>query len=240
VASAAGRGELSIALQPIVNLATGETAGWEALARWHHRTWGSIPPTTFIGAAERFGCIDVIDSWVLHHACKWRTRSRRAGVVGVNVSAGTLDDPGFAGRVLGVVRSHGLKPTDLCIEITETMALRRSGATNGTLRALSDAGVYIALDDLGQGHATMEAIAHLPVDVVKLDRRVAAGLGQGVGAERHAQVVAALCLLRGRRIVAEGIETAEQAGFFRELDITWGQGFYFGRPVPADDVPPAG
>jgi EAL domain-containing protein (putative c-di-GMP-specific phosphodiesterase class I) len=214
---------MTIAVQPIVDLSTGATAGWEALARWEHRLWGPIPPRTFIGAAERFGCIDLIDSWVLQHACKWRARGRHAGFIGVNVSAGGLDDPGFAARVLGVVRSHGLRPSDLFIEITETVAMRRGGATTGVLHVLSDAGVYIALDDLGQGHATLKAISDLPVDVVKLDRSIAGGIGRGLGAERYAQVVAASCHLRGRRIVAEGIETAEQARFFRDLGCTWGR-----------------
>lgn len=233
---AARRGDLSIDVQPIVDLATGATAGWEALARWTHPFLGRIPPRMFIDAAERLRCVDVIDNAVLHKACVWRRRRPGPGVIGVNVSAGSLEDPYFATRFLDVARSHGVDPSDVCLELTETMPVDRGGVSEGALHHLSRAGVWIALDDLGEGHATLEALSDLPVSLVKLGRAIAAGLGKGLGMEQHAAMVVAVCHVRDRRIVAEGIETAAQADFFRELGCTWGQGFYFGHPVPAHEL----
>jgi EAL domain-containing protein (putative c-di-GMP-specific phosphodiesterase class I) len=234
ICSAAERGELSIAFQPIVEFATGSTAGWEALARWSHGMVGAIPPRAFVGAADRLGCVEVIDTWVLNRACEWRAQRAGPGVIGVNVSAGSLDDPDFVTRMLDVVHSHAVDPSHLCVEVPETMAVHRGGVTERALRDLAEAGVWVALDDLCEGHATLEALSGLPVSVVKIDRSVAAGLGKGLGMEQYAATVAAICRLRDRRIVAEGIETPAQAGFFRDLGCTWGQGFYFGRPVSFD------
>ena len=104
---AVSRSELGIAIQPIVDLADGRTSGWEALARWHHPTWGAIPPTEFIGAAERTGCIHTIGAWVLDRACAWRVQMCGDGAVGINVSAVELDDPHFAGRVFHTLESPG-------------------------------------------------------------------------------------------------------------------------------------
>ena len=127
-------------------------------------------------------------------------------------------------------------PSRLYIEITETMAIRRHGPAVAALEALSEAGVRIALDDLGVGHASMAALSGVPVSTVKLDRSIAAGIGMGVGAEQQAGAIAAICLLHGRQMVAEGIETPAQATFFRELGCEWGQGYHFGRPVPAETL----
>jgi EAL domain-containing protein (putative c-di-GMP-specific phosphodiesterase class I) len=230
VGDAISRHEFSIAVQPIVNLETGESVAWEALARWDHRVWGPIPPTMFIGAAERAAAIGAIDGWVLDQACRWRAHSGASGVIGVNVSPSALREPGFATTTLAVIRSYRLPPEAVCLEITESMAFRHHDESVRTIERLAEAGVWIALDDLGVGHASMSALSGLPVKVVKLDRSVAAGVGHDAEAEALAARVIAGCRLRGRRVVAEGIETPAQAEFFRQLGCAWGQGFHFGRP----------
>lgn len=233
---AAQRGELRIAVQPVVNLETGAIGGWESLARWVSPGLGEVPPQRFIRTAERHGQIFEIGEWIANRALSWLVDQDPAGVVGVNASAMELDDYTYASRLLGVVHRHGFTPDRLCVEITESRAVRRRTQL-ATLHELAEAGVNLALDDLGVAHSSVEAMVRLPVNIVKLDRSICSAVGTGVRAESHAEDTVDLCRAHGKRIVAEGVETQHQADFFRALGCDWGQGWYFGHPEVVQDAP---
>ncbi|MEO5679847.1 MAG: EAL domain-containing protein, partial [Acidimicrobiales bacterium] len=226
---AVSRAELRLVYQPEVDLRTGRLTGFEALLRWAHPTLGLLAPEGFIEVAEESGLVVEMGHWVLTAAAEqmgeWRRRwpGLEAVTMGVNVAARQLADARLPELVADAQARAG-PGAPLCLEVTETELLASAAASQAVLARLRQGGARVALDDLGTGYASLAYVAGLEVDVLKVDRSFTAGLG-----EHRAQsaVVAAIVSLGhslGHTVVAEGVETAEQARLLRELGCDMGQG----------------
>jgi diguanylate cyclase (GGDEF)-like protein len=233
-------GDLQLAFQPVVELATERTVGIEALVRWTHPAWGAIEPSTFVPLAEELGLIFELGDWVLDTACQQMASLRARGVhdvnVAVNVSSHQLHDPGFADRVRGVLLAHRVDPTGLVLEITETAALSDNAVVFEQLEGLSRIGVPIALDDFGTGYSSLSHLSRLPISILKIDRLF---VSQLLTSARHAALTESVTEL-GRRlrldVVAEGIEHPDQLATLRAIGCPYGQGYLLGVPGDAHDV----
>ena len=239
-------GELVIYYQPLARLSTGRMTGFEALVRWMHPTRGMLEPLDFISLAEETGLIVPLGRWVLNEACRqtreWQERygplhSATGGSlrVGVNLSGRHLSQPELLQDVSAALRNSGLAPTDLVLELTESMLVHDNRATLERLDALKGLGVRLAIDDFGTGYSSLAYLERFPVDSLKMDRSFIAGLGRESSNSPLAEAVIGLGRILGLRVVAEGIETAEQWDVLRRLGCSLGQGFYLSRPVPPAD-----
>jgi diguanylate cyclase (GGDEF)-like protein len=228
--------------QPIVSLEDGRLVGAEALVRWDHPEHGVLPPDTFIPLAERTGLIVPLGRFVLADACRqfaaWDSRHGAAApaVLNINVSPRELRETDYADFVAETLVLHGLEPSRIVLEITESMALDLGSAV-ATLDRLRALGLRISLDDFGTGSSTLRLLHDCPVDEVKLDRSFtqSAGSGAASGSGRAPVAAAVIQLARALRLhaVAEGVETPEQAEQLRSLGYRSAQGYHFARPVPA-------
>jgi diguanylate cyclase (GGDEF)-like protein len=228
--------QLRLEFQPIVDLATGATAGVEALVRWQHPERGMVLPGQFIEIAEENGAILPIGRWVLQEACQRAGAWRRSGLTPpdlflcVNVSAREIQQPGFVEAVAGTLREAGIEARTLILEITETALLKATPPTVATLSSLRELGVQIVIDDFGTGYFSLSHQRQFPVDALKIasefvqdgevDSRSSALAGAIVALSESLKIVT----------VAEGIETSEQAARMRSLGCVYGQGYFFARP----------
>ncbi len=233
-----GRGELRLHCQPLVSLADARIEGFEALVRWEHPERGLVPPGSFIPLAEETGLIVPIGAWVLNEACATLRRiidetGMASLQVSVNVSPRQLQQPDFVAQVRAALEDNGLEPSCMVVEITES-AIMEAGAA-AILRALKDIGVRLAMDDFGTGYSSLAHLRRFPLDVIKVDRSFVAALGDGQGSSIAGAIVS-LAHALGLRTVAEGIEDDEQRRAVLALGCDVGQGFYFARPMPADDL----
>lgn len=238
--TAVSAGELYLAYQPIHRTEDGVLTGVEGLLRWDSRTFGPVSPADFIPIAEDTGAIVEIGAWVLQKAAEdlhHIADGRGELVLSVNVSPHQLRMPGFPELVESVLASTDVKPSSLQLEITES-TLARPDEVEEQLQTLRDLGVRIALDDVGTGYSSLAQIAALPVDAIKLDRSLINRLGgdDDSGAERVFTSLAALGQSLGLDVVAEGVETAEQARIARDAGCTHEQGFLYSRPVKLEEV----
>jgi diguanylate cyclase (GGDEF)-like protein/PAS domain S-box-containing protein len=234
--------ELFLLYQPLFALEDGSLRGAEALVRWRHPERGVILPADFIPVAEARGLIGVIDAFVLDEACRQLAQWMSEGhhpvnfTVSVNVSGAQLSDPVLVHRVAAAIKSHGIAPSQLCLEITETALIGELGDAASTLAALSELGVVLALDDFGTGYSTLAHVQRLNVDILKIDRSF---VEQITGNERDRQIIAAITAMAhalGMSVVGEGIETVRQLGELTDLGCDVGQGFLLAKPVPPDQV----
>ena len=237
---AVARGELRLAFQPLVELATGRIVGVEALVRWQHPLKGLIQPDAFIPLAEETGLILPIGRWVLEEACRqgraWQERHQGAPIVSVNLSACQFQQPDLVEDVAQALRASGLERGRLKLEITESAMMADPDAAIATLRRLKDLGVRIAIDDFGTGYSSLGRLRRFPVDLLKVDRAFVAGLGHEAEDAAIVRAVVGLARALGLGVVAEGVETGAQLAWLRELGCELGQGFYFGPPVPAEAI----
>jgi diguanylate cyclase (GGDEF)-like protein/PAS domain S-box-containing protein len=229
--------DFEVHYQPIVSLASGKCVGFESLIRWT-RNGEAISPATFIPIAEELGLIEPIGTWVLQQACttfaEWQRRFPAVGLdcITVNVSSRQLTQQHFLSLVERAVRTAGLKPCDLRLEITETALMDTPHLVAGVLRELRDFGVKIYLDDFGTGYSSLSHLHKLPVDALKIDRSFVRSL---VFPDRPAIVESILALARtlNTSVVAEGIESEIQARELERLGCTHAQGYLFSRPLSA-------
>lgn len=225
--------DLRVHFQPIVELREGRIVGAEALVRWAHPTRGFIFPGEFIALAEETGLIVELGRWVLEESCRlaaaWRgsVPGERPFLLSVNISAQQLRDGGMLAQVERVLESTGLPADSLQLEITESDAIKLSSL----LGPYREAGIRVAVDDIGKGYSSLEHLMRLEIDAMKIDHAFVGGLGES---SRDSAVVEAV-LLMAQRIgvtpVAEGIETPAQLARLRELGCPFGQGFLFAKPV---------
>jgi diguanylate cyclase (GGDEF)-like protein/PAS domain S-box-containing protein len=234
------RDELVLHYQPIVELASGETTGFEALVRWNHPQKGLIYPAEFIPIAEETGMILPIGAWVLERACgqmqEWIERfPESAGLtISVNVSARQLTRSGWADSVVAALRRTGLAPGNLALELTETVLMETRGSSTGALEHLHRHGVRIHLDDFGTGYSSLGYLHELPIDALKIDRSFVARLGEP---GESAEIIRTMMTLAGNLgidVIAEGIETIEQAERLIGLGCTMGQGYHYARPADVE------
>jgi EAL domain-containing protein (putative c-di-GMP-specific phosphodiesterase class I) len=236
------RSELRLHYQPLVNLATGEMVGVEALLRWQHPTRGLMPPLSFIPLAEDTGLILPIGRWVLETACEqlrdWQQRlpAARNLAMSVNISARQFAQADLSGLLAQILDHTRIEPSLLELEITESVVMDQSEASVDRLRGLRALGVRLVLDDFGTGYSSLAYLRRLPLDTIKVDRAFVSGLGDAPLDMPIVRTVVALAHGLGVDVVAEGIETPLQLAELRGLDCDRGQGFWFARPLPADEL----
>jgi diguanylate cyclase len=260
--SALDADELELLYQPIVALPGGRICGVEALVRWQHPSRGPLSPAQFVPVAERTGLVVPLGRWVLERACRqlvaWQLAEPATPPAGrampmagrtmplaepvtppitmsVNVSARQLQEATFAAEVAAIVADLGLAPARLTIEVTEN-AVMRGGQILRTLRELHELGVNLALDDFGTGHSSLGLLRTCPVDILKLDKSFVDEITDSTPRPAVATAIIQMAQALDLATVAEGIETAGQAAGLWQLGYQLGQGFYFARPLPADDV----
>jgi diguanylate cyclase (GGDEF)-like protein/PAS domain S-box-containing protein len=231
--------ELTLAYQPISDLGTGEIVGYEALLRWEHAARGTVSPATFIPAAEESGLIVALGRWVLEHACAdavafGRDNPALHRSVSINISAQQLQRAEIVDEVRGALRSSGLDPHDLMLEITESLMISDVELAIERLGALRELGVQIAIDDFGTGYSSLNYILRLPIDVLKIDKRFIDSVDGDDKQSRLTAAIISLARVLDLRCVAEGVERPLQLERLKELGCDYAQGFLLARPMNAD------
>jgi len=244
LARAIADGELFLRYQPIVELATGELHGVEALVRWQHPARGELAPAAFLEVAERSEVIGELGAFVLDAACRqavgWQqlaaTLGRPAPYVSVNMSARELASPSLIERVRDVLADTGTYPSLICIEITESALVDDPDVTVALLAGLKTLGVRLAVDDFGTGYSSLSWVHRFPIDMLKIDRSFVSPIGRDTQLEALLGGVELFARSLDLLTVAEGIETAEQADKLTELGFAFGQGFHFARPMVSAEI----
>jgi EAL domain-containing protein (putative c-di-GMP-specific phosphodiesterase class I) len=231
------RRELILHYQPRIELNSRRITGAEALVRWNHPTRGLVPPAQFISVAEDCGLIQPIGSWVLREACRQARAWAKAGlpelVMAVNVSASELQDT-FLDGVFTTLRETGLDPHQLEVELTESVLVKQAESAASILRSLREKGVRMAIDDFGTGYSSLSYLRKFPVDALKIDQSFVRQISTGGDDTIIVTAIIALARSLKLRVVAEGVETAEELAFLNAHQCDEVQGYYFCRPVPPD------
>ncbi|HEY7827048.1 MAG TPA: EAL domain-containing protein, partial [Candidatus Limnocylindrales bacterium] len=235
------RDELVLHYQPLIDLATNQLVGLEALVRWQHPVRGLVPPMAFIPLAEETGLILSIGRWVLETACRQAQAWRMAfpdvsPMMSVNLSARQFAQPDLGRQLSEILAETGLPAAGLELEITESVVMDSSDEAIEALRALQGLGVKLVLDDFGTGYSSLAYLKRLPLDTIKIDRSFVAGLADDDSNLPIVQAVVSLAHGLGIDVTAEGIETVEQRDCLRELGCDRGQGYWFARPLPAGEL----
>jgi diguanylate cyclase (GGDEF)-like protein len=238
---AIGAGELELQFQPIIALRAGQSDGVEALVRWRHPIRGLISPLEFIPAAERSGLIKPMTDWVVENALVAARDWSSAGTpvtVAINVSMRNLRDPKFVDRMAWHIGRHGLDPSRVWLELTESMAMTDPEQTRAALERLRATGVRIAIDDFGTGHSSLAYLSRLPVDALKIDRTFVADLTKDVASGSIVKAAVEVGHALGLVVVAEGVEDEGQLLALQALGADRAQGHFIARPMAADKVQP--
>ncbi len=235
------QGQVFVQYQPIIDLATGDLLGAEALARWQHPVHGLIPPDVFVPLAESTGHNARLARHVMRQACRdSRSWLELPGApelfVTVNLSATQLADQDLLADVVAALEESGLDARHLMLEITESMLMRDPHTAVQTLAALKSLGVRLAIDDFGTGYSSLAYLRQFSVDILKIAREFTAELGTGPDDDAVTRAIIQLSGTLGLRTIAEGIETSEQHSRLTELGCEWGQGFLFARPMPHEEM----
>ena len=232
-------GRLTVAYQPVCELASGRVSGFEALVRWQHPTDGALSPASFLPIAAEAGLMLRLTDFVMHCACRQLSEWHGlcpdyAGLtMNVNVAGHDIAHAAFVARVTRAIVESGLQPHHLCLELTEDILMSRLEGALPVLGELQRLGVGLAIDDFGTGYSSLSHLSTLPIDCLKIDRSFVSRLAAGT---KEAAVVRSIVLLGsslGKTVVAEGIETASQLEQLREMGCRYGQGFLLARPMPA-------
>ena len=232
--------ELRVFYQPVFDLFSTRMVGVEALVRWQHPQRGLVPPGEFIPIAERTGLIADIDAWVLRRACRqmvqWQEEGRDLAFVAVNLSSRLFGQRDLYRQVAEVLHETGMDPALLELEVTESAVMEDPEVALEQLHRLRELGLSLAIDDFGTGYSSLLRLKRLPVQKLKIDQGFVAGLPLDDDDIAIVRVIIALARSMGMQVHAEGIEQAEQARFLLEQQCQLGQGYWFGRPVPAEDL----
>jgi diguanylate cyclase (GGDEF)-like protein len=225
--------------QPIIDLLEGKMVGVEALIRWNDPNGGLVPPGDFIPLAEEMGLIDVIGDWVVEELSRQGMAWREDGLeleIGFNLSPRQLWQPDVTQRLMTRLESGGIDPRSVIVEITESAAMTDPERTQRILWDLHGRGLRLAIDDFGTGYSSLSRLKHLPVDILKIDRSFVRDIPDDPQAGNMVQAVIQLAAGLNMTPLAEGIETQDQWLFLVEHGCRFGQGYYFSRPVPADEI----
>ncbi|HTP39805.1 MAG TPA: EAL domain-containing protein [Steroidobacteraceae bacterium] len=234
------REQFKLRYQPRINMRTSEIVGAEALLRWTLPNHGMVPPARFIPIAEETGLIVPIGRWVLEHACLENRRWQKLGlppmVIAVNVSAPQFQQQNFVRTVAEVLASTGMDPQYLELEMTESMVMHEAGQLIASLNALKDLGVHLSIDDFGTGYSSLSYLKRFPVDRLKIDRSFVMDLATDPDDATIVRAIIALGHNLGLKVVAEGVETVEQATFLSECGCDEAQGYYYSQPVTEEAI----
>ncbi|MGQ7848312.1 EAL domain-containing response regulator [Granulosicoccus sp. 3-233] len=233
--SALSRQELSLHYQPKIETSTHEMRGAEALLRWHSESLGVVSPTEFIPLAERSGLITEIGEWVINEAVRqwreWFPDTMTSPVISVNVSPRQLNDTNFLQRLMHTLDTHRFQPSNLELEITESMMLDDMHKVIEILTQIRKLGVRLSIDDFGTGYSSLSYLSRLPVDTVKIDRAFILPMLESTEKRTLVRNLIRLGHDLGMQLVAEGVETGEQLTVLREFECDLIQGYYFSPPV---------
>ncbi|MBC8983897.1 hypothetical protein PS907_01174 [Pseudomonas fluorescens] len=232
--------ELCVYYQPVHDLNGSRLIGVEALVRWQHPERGLVPPGEFIPIAERTGLIADIDAWVMDQACRqmcdWLGQGAPLGFIAINVSSRLFARRELYEQVAQVLHQTGLDPAFLELEVTESAVMDDPEVALEQLHRLRELGLRLAIDDFGTGYSSLLRLKRLPVQKLKIDQGFVAGLPWDEDDAAIVRVVIALAKSMGMQVHAEGIEQVEQARFLLDQQCDMGQGYWFGRPVPAGEI----
>ncbi|CAN1593449.1 phosphodiesterase DibA [Pseudomonas mediterranea] len=232
--------ELRVHYQPVHDLASSRLIGVEALVRWEHPVRGLISPAEFIPIAERTGLIAQVDGWVMAQACRQMCEWQQAGMaltfVAVNISSRLFAHRELYEQVSQVLHETGLDPAFLELEVTESAVMEDPEVALEQMHRLRELGVRLAIDDFGTGYSSLLRLKRLPVQKLKIDQGFVAGLPWDEDDAAIVRVIIALAHSMGMQVHAEGIEQREQARFLLEQGCGMGQGYWFGRPMPAQQL----
>jgi predicted signal transduction protein with EAL and GGDEF domain len=233
---AIANGEFVLHYQPMVNLQSGDTCGFEALVRWIHPVRGFVQPLDFIPIAEETGLIVPIGEWILRTACKeaatWPSDIRLA----VNLSPNQFKKQNIGATVVSALAHSGLAAGRLELEITESVLLHDNAVTLATLFQIRDLGVRISMDDFGTGYSSLSYLRSFPFDKIKIDRSFVHDLERQEESKTIVRAITNLGLGLGMAITGEGVETRGEADYLREEGCTEAQGYFFGKPLPASEL----
>jgi diguanylate cyclase (GGDEF)-like protein/PAS domain S-box-containing protein len=236
------RGEFRLHYQPKVNLATGEMIGMEALLRWQHAERGLVPPLEFIPSLEDSGLILAVGDWVVEEACRQLREWTRAGLqlapVAVNLSAKQFRRRDLDQVIRRLLAEHGISPALLELEITESSLMEDPQDAIRQLQALREAGLRISVDDFGTGYSSLAYLTRLPLSTLKIDRSFVSAAISDSNSAAIVKMVIDMAQRLNFDVVAEGIETEQHVTFLRQHGCGQGQGYHFGRPMPAEAMAP--
>ncbi|WKB51809.1 putative bifunctional diguanylate cyclase/phosphodiesterase [Eleftheria terrae] len=231
--------EFELYYQPKLHGSSGQITGVEALVRWNHPRRGLLAPGVFIPVAERFGLIGLLGQWILEEACRQLQAWAAQGVmmrVAINLSMHQLRQDDLAERIASAIQRHGLDPSLLTFEITESAAMENPEATLRTFKRIAAIGATLSIDDFGTGYSSLSHLRQLPAKQLKIDRSFVKDLETSGDARAIVDAVVQLAHAMGLRVVAEGVETEGQHHILRTFACDELQGFLFARPMPADKL----
>src|ERR671912_1181711 len=234
--------EFLLYYQPEVSLHDGKMVGFEALLRWQHPERGLLKPSAFVPLAEETDLIVPIGRWVLEEACRQAKRWEEERPLSspmtmeINLSSKQLRRQGLVLTVEEALARADLEAHTLAVDMTETVLIRTSEDNIQALDALKEMGVRLGLDDFGTGYSSLSYLKRFPVDRVKVDRTFVKGLGENATDTALVRMIIDLCHTLGVEVLAEGIETSEQAALLKDMGCDLGQGYYFARPLPGEDL----
>jgi diguanylate cyclase (GGDEF)-like protein/PAS domain S-box-containing protein len=236
------RNELVMFYQPIIGMLDGRIAGFEALIRWRHPVKGIVPPGDFIPLAEETGLIIPIGWWVIEESSNkmqaWnqsRPKDRQV-MMSINISARQFKEPGLIDRIADLIEDHQLDPSQMKLEITESLLMDNPEVATEWLGNLKALGVSLSIDDFGTGYSSLSYLHRFPFDYLKVDRSFVATMFEKRENMEIVRAIIALGTNLGMQIIAEGVETIEQYEMLRELGCHFAQGYYFSRPIPEADA----
>ncbi|OHX15011.1 diguanylate cyclase [Chromobacterium sphagni] len=233
------RGEFELHFQPQLGADSRSLEGAEALIRWRHPQLGLVPPVRFIGLAEETGLIKPIGDWVLHEACRqlaaWDLEGVRVPRLAVNLSPRQFGQPSLPAKVAGALQAAGLAAERLELEITESMIMQSPGEAVSLLSELKALGVWLSIDDFGTGYSSLSHLKRFPLDTLKIDQSFVDGLPADEDNAAIAEAILAMAKKLKFHVVAEGVESEEQAAFLQSKGCHTLQGYHFSRPLPAAD-----
>jgi diguanylate cyclase (GGDEF)-like protein/PAS domain S-box-containing protein len=230
--------ELELHYQPIYSLESGQPAAVEALLRWNDPSRGLVPPAAFIPAAEHSGLIEPIGGWVIEELCRQAAEWRVFGLtprLSVNAAPRELRRPEYVDSLGAALDRHGIAPSRLVVEVTESAAMDETAA-RGPLERLHALGVGVAIDDFGEGFSSLSRLREMPVEQIKIDRSFMRDVPRSGSASAVVTAIIRLAQALGREVVAEGVETEEQRAFLTAQGCPMAQGYHLARPLPAAEA----
>jgi len=241
ITRALSKDEFELHYQPICALATTHVAGYEALIRWRHPTQGMMPPLDFLWLAEQTGQIREVGLWTLERACRdWpvlrKTTNAELPFISVNMSPSQLTGDRFVEDVKSIITRYEMPPTELKLELTETVIINNPEIALQLLLQLTELGSTLAIDDFGTGHSSLETLDRYPIGTLKVDRYFTSSMLASAQSKEIVNSSIQLAHSLGMDVVAEGIETEAVRNKLLELGCNYGQGWLFGRAVELKDI----
>lgn len=234
------KGELTLYYQPQIDMQNDTLVGVEALIRWNHPKRGVLPPGVFLQEAEECGLMSQIGEIVINKACEqiksWGKKGFHIPKVSINVTAEDFSKNDLSQKIHDAITRNGLSPEVLEVEITETGIMQNDGVAIGELKKLNDMGIRLSIDDFGTGYSSLSYLKRLPIKEIKIDRSFVSDITSDNGDRAIVRAILAISKELGLEVIAEGVETKKQAALLLKEGCRLGQGYLFGKPMPANEI----